>query len=116
MYYDFRREINEKIQRAGVKLTQPGNKGDKEDAATFRRQQLYEAGFTLEEIYDYELMRTAEELLRKQHVEFNNQYGDTWYNFEYPDQLREKFAEMEAVKSAIYAKFVQEANRYRAQR
>lgn len=116
MYYDLKREMNDKVQRAGVKLTQPDNRGKKEDAATFRRQQLYEAGFSQEEIDDYELVHTADELLRKQNTDFNNQYGNTWYNFEYPDQLREKFAEMDEIKSAIYARVVQEANRYRGRR
>lgn len=116
MYYDLKRELDDKIQRAGIKLSSPENRGDPRKAAEFRQQQLYEAGFTQEEIADYELVHNADTLIRKQNAAFNAELGDTWYNYEYPDELRERFAEDDAVKSEIYAQVVQEANRYRGRR
>lgn len=109
MYYDFRREMNDKIQKAGVKLTQPENRGKPEDAAAYRQRQLLDAGFSFEEIDNYERMLATGKQLSKINRDFNDLYGNTWYNFDDPDQLREKFREMDDAKSALYAQFVQES-------
>lgn len=115
MYYDYRRKLEEKIQQAGVKLSVPENKGQPEKAAEYRREQLEKAGFSWEEIEDYEIMRNAQSALTAVNKDFNAEYSD-WTNLDYPDQLRAKFAEMDDTKKAIYADAIQNLNYYRYRR
>lgn len=110
LYFDFMREMDDKIQRADVVLTAPKNKGNKLDAAAYRRKVLEESGkFTEEEIADYELARAVADARKKIRQGFNEQFGRAWYKHEYPDELREKFAEMAAAEEELYKSFVENA-------
>lgn len=116
MYYDYRRQLDEKIQRAGVKLSSPENKGKPEKAAEYRIARLEDAGFTREEIEDYEIMHAGHEALKKINRSFDDEYKDAFVNMDYPDELRAKFAEMDDAKKAIYADIIQNLNYYRYRR
>lgn len=114
-FYDYKRELNNKIMRAGVDLTSPENKGKPELAEAYRAQALEESGqFTPEEIADYELIRAADKELTALNKDFNAKYKNTWYNMENTDEVREVFRELDAAKREIYKRVVQQVNYYRS--
>lgn len=114
MFYDYKRELNSRIERAGLKLTLPENAGKKIDAAAYRRKILEDSGiFTSEEIEDYELIRNVDSQFRAINDEFNNKYREAWLQQESVDDVKEWFKRDHEIKTEILKNFVQNANYYR---
>lgn len=117
MFYDYRRELNTRIQQAGLKMTLPENKGKKFDAEAYRRKVLEDSDiFTDEEIEDYELMHRIDSQLMARNKEFNEKYKDAWLQAEYVDEVKDWFREDHDAKTELFRDFVEQSNYYRRQR
>lgn len=117
MYYDYKRELTDKIEHAGLKLSQNKDSANRIPAVEYRRQVLADSGlFTEEEIQDYETIYNAEKVLGEMNTDFNNNYKEAYISMDYPEQLTEKFREMGEAKKEIYQQAVQSMNYYRNRR
>lgn len=107
MYFDYKRQVEDKIKRLGLKVTSKDNMGKPEKARAYREKVLADSGeFTPEEIADYELMRDTDRTLTKLSSNFNSQYKDTWMRMEDADQLRDVFLNLDRDATTAYDYFL----------
>lgn len=118
MYFAYKDEVENKIKRLGIKMTDSSNAGKPPEVVeAWRRQQLEESGeFTPQEIDDYILMRRVGNGLRKLTADFSRQHKDTWMRMESPEELRTVFEEMFTTANEYYDQFYNESNYYAGQR
>lgn len=117
MYFDYIREVDDKIQRLGLQMTDRKNSGNSEASLAYKREQLENSGqFTPQEIDDYVLMLMLNQQLSKLNRDFNSQYKDSWMNMENSDELRAAFEDLFTNANDIYSRFVSESNFYRNMR
>lgn len=114
MYFDYKRAVEDKIKRYGIKITSKDNMGKPEEARAFRENALRESGqFTPEEIADYELMRQTDQNLTKLQTNFNTNYKDAWLTMESPEQVRGALTELDTGATVEYNGFINNSNFYK---
>lgn len=114
MYFDYKRAVEDKIKRYGIKISAKENMGKPEEARAFRENALRESGqFTPEEIADYELMRQTDQRLVKLSSDFNTNFKESWMNMENAEQVRQELTNFDTAANEDYNNFINNSYFYR---
>lgn len=108
LYYESKRHYDDKIRNLGVKIAAPRD----QDAETYKRNVLAEAGFTPEEVDDFITIWKAQTALQQQGREFNAQYKDRWRSMDNSEELRMAFDDLDEASQQIYNAAIQQLHYY----
>lgn len=117
MYYNAKEHYDDRLRRSGIKLTDPSNRGNKEEAAAFRRKRLEDSGeFTPDEIDDILTIWDADKAMRQLSKDFNTEYKQRWLDMETSAELRSAFETLGTNSDSLYADAVNALNYYNGMR
>ncbi|MBD5583703.1 MAG: hypothetical protein HDQ88_01335 [Clostridia bacterium] len=117
LFFEVAEEYDERIRQAGIKLSDPANKGKPEETREFRRRQLEDSGaFTQNEIDDIMVIQEARTQISNQGKAFNAEYRERWKAMEDSTELREAFVDLYDQNQEVYVWATDQLNHAKAQR
>lgn len=107
VYYNIRKELNDKVKNSGVDLTDHPKELKGPELREWQRQQLLEkSDMSADEVNSYIKLSEVETRLQQAGREFNKQYKDRWMDGEDSQELRNAFEALADQSTAEYGEFV----------